>query len=425
MQKLFSLRLKDLWYSFKSQHFAFWSISAYLAFEYVRPQSIIKSIDILPWGQITLILTLLGILSEKYKPKVDPAIGNLLILYFVIILLSSTFAYDSGYAFSKLKDYYIWVISYLMIVYSVTTAERFFLFIALFILFSFKISFSLAKVWAMRGFAFADWGLMGPPGFFQNSGELAIQMLVLFGISFYFAKALRPYTSKIVGYVLMLVPITAIMTVLGASSRGAQLGLAIQILFIYKWQKLSFKYLIIGAAIVSLAYNFLPEEQKARFSEAGDDKTSVQRLLYWEHGYEMIKDNPILGVGFYNFVVVYNEKYSADTLFGSAQLPHNIFIQIGTDTGLLGLIVILFTILAQFKMNWRLRKKCDLSSATDMFYFEMSRGLDLALMGFLVAGQFVTVTYYPFFWINLALVTALNTAFYNDKRLNKEHANNK
>jgi hypothetical protein len=28
------------------------------------------------------------------------------------------------------------------------------------------------------------------------------------------------------------------------------------------------------------------------------------------------------------------------------------------------------------------------------------------MWGFLIAGQFVTVTYYPFFWINLAMMVA-------------------
>jgi hypothetical protein len=37
----------------------------------------------------------------------------------------------------------------------------------------------------------------------------------------------------------------------------------------------------------------------------------------------------------------------------------------------------------------------------------MAHGLDGALIGFLVGGFFVTVLYYPFFWINLAMTVAL------------------
>jgi hypothetical protein len=43
----------------------------------------------------------------------------------------------------------------------------------------------------------------------------------------------------------------------------------------------------------------------------------------------------------------------------------------------------------------------------------MAQGLDCSLVGYLVAGFFVTVLYYPFFWINLAMTVALHNAARN------------
>ena len=43
----------------------------------------------------------------------------------------------------------------------------------------------------------------------------------------------------------------------------------------------------------------------------------------------------------------------------------------------------------------------------------MSHGLDAALIGYLACGFFVTVLYYPFFWINLAMTVALHNAAVN------------
>jgi hypothetical protein len=40
----------------------------------------------------------------------------------------------------------------------------------------------------------------------------------------------------------------------------------------------------------------------------------------------------------------------------------------------------------------------------------MAHGLDGAMIGFVVSGFFVTVLYYPYFWINLAMTVALNNA---------------
>ena len=37
----------------------------------------------------------------------------------------------------------------------------------------------------------------------------------------------------------------------------------------------------------------------------------------------------------------------------------------------------------------------------------MAHGLDAGLVGFLVAGFFVTVLYYPFFWIQMTMTVSL------------------
>jgi hypothetical protein len=45
--------------------------------------------------------------------------------------------------------------------------------------------------------------------------------------------------------------------------------------------------------------------------------------------------------------------------------------------------------------------------------FDMSHAFDAALIGFLACGFFVTVLYYPFFWINFAMSVALHNSAVN------------
>ena len=42
------------------------------------------------------------------------------------------------------------------------------------------------------------------------------------------------------------------------------------------------------------------------------------------------------------------------------------------------------------------------------FLYYMAHGLDGALVGYMVSGFFVTVLYYPYFWINMAMTVSLN-----------------
>jgi putative inorganic carbon (hco3(-)) transporter len=140
---------------------------------------------------------------------------------------------------------------------------------------------------------------------------------------------------------------------------------------------------------------------------AGQDNTSKQRLLYWKHGIEMIQDHPILGVGYFNFQPYFAAHYPQDALSGNAQLPHNIFIQVGTDAGLVGLGVFVMLLYRNLRSAREIRLACSSGAGEPAFAGNVAQGLAVALWGFIIAGQFVTVTYYPFFWINLALTVAL------------------
>ena len=47
------------------------------------------------------------------------------------------------------------------------------------------------------------------------------------------------------------------------------------------------------------------------------------------------------------------------------------------------------------------------------FIMSVSKSLSLGIIGFFIAGQFVTVAYYPFFWINLAFIVSLHSILTN------------
>ena len=49
----------------------------------------------------------------------------------------------------------------------------------------------------------------------------------------------------------------------------------------------------------------------------------------------------------------------------------------------------------------------------------MTYGFDMGLVGYLVAGTFVTVFYYPFFWVQIALIVALSNVVGNKTGVNK------
>lgn len=406
MADFLAFRIGAMWRFFRGEHFSFWMVCGYLFFEYVRPQSIYTWLDVLPWGQLFLLLSLVGWLLDKKKSTtwVKHPANKWMVAFLVLIILSSLMAFRPDHSWAHFIDFFGWFIIYFLLINLVNSEKRLFIFLLIFMAASFKLSLHGARVWVSRGFAFDDYGLQGPPGYFENSGELAVQMLMFFPISYRIAMSLKPWLPKLKFWAGLLMPLTAVMTVLGASSRGGQLGVIAQLYQTFLKGRMSMRTLGLAAGVLCIGYYLMPEEQLARFQNTGSDRSSRQRLLYWQGGMEMIKEHPFLGVGYFNFAAYYDEHFPEGRLYGRAQLPHNIFIQVGTDCGITGLFVFVMIIVSSFRATASIRRT--LKASPTHWLYNLSLGLDAALVGFLIAGQFVTITYYPFMWINLAIAVA-------------------
>ena len=407
MDALYSFNPLALWRQFKKEHFAFKMACLYLILEYVRPQSIHPVLNFLPWDKIVIGLAVLALPFDPGRHRVRDATNIWMSLFGAVIIVASTFAMFPSISWSRWFDFFGWYAIYFLIIFSVNTAERFFIFIAIYLVANFKLSFFGARTWASTGFSFSSWGIYGPPGDFQNSSDLSTQMLMFAPIAFELALFVKSRVKRLTYWFLMLGAVTGAMTVLGASSRGAQIALVAQAGWIAIQRKLRFRVIAGVAILVAIAYALLPAAEKARFASAGTDNTSIQRLDYWRGGLKMIEHHPLLGVGYFNFPAVYAIQDPTKLWHGKAQLPHNIFIQVGTDAGLLGLGIFLVLIYRNFKIARDIRRECDRNADAPAYAPSVARGLAVTAWGFVIAGQFNTVAYYPFLWINLALTVAL------------------
>jgi hypothetical protein len=69
----------------------------------------------------------------------------------------------------------------------------------------------------------------------------------------------------------------------------------------------------------------------------------------------------------------------------------------------------MFTFVNNFRTRkLSLREEGEKKEVKMRFVYYMAHGLDGALIGYLASGFFVTVLYYPYFWINLAMTVSLN-----------------
>jgi len=402
MRDLYALRVRSMWRFLTKQPLSYWLICIYLFFEYVRPQSIYEPLDVLPWARLSIVLCLLAFFLEGRSWRLRGPADMVLMLFCAIVLASSALADSPAASLRALPVFLSWVLIYILISRSVTTEGRFLVFVLSFLLYNFKMSLHGTRSWAGIGFAFRDWGVTGAPGWFQNSGEFGIEMTMFFPISVCFILALRRYwgNGKLILFVLL--PVTAVIGMVASASRGALVGGAAVLVWFLLRSRHKFRTLIATAAIVAVAVAILPDEQMQRLQETGTDATSLSRISYWKDGIKITNEHPILGIGYANWEQYYLMHYNP-----RGQLPHNIFVQAGSELGYSGLLVFGLLIVYTFVINSRTRKLAR-QLPEGGFIVGMARGLDGALVGYLVSGFFVTVLYYPYFWINLAMTVALH-----------------
>lgn len=398
---LFRLRVRAIWRFLQTQPASFWAINFYIFVEYVRPQQVWPSLDVLPWGLTAIALSLVLFVLEGRTPRLRTVAGPLLMVFCAVLVVSSFMALNPSVSFEGWELFFTWILIYVLITNIVTTEQRFFVFILAFLLYSFKMSQHGFRTWMMNGFGFSSWGATGGPGWFHNSGEFGIQMCIFLPLSVEFVLALRPHVGKLTRWFLYLFPVTAVGSMVASSSRGALVGGAAVALWWVWRSKHRVRALVAMVIVAAATWVVIPPEQKARFSTAGEDETSTSRLERWQAGIEMANEHPLFGIGYNNWMDYYGP------------LSHNILIQAWSELGYTGLLALLALIAATFVVNAQTRRLIRPVPTSTSFLEHMAYGLDGALIGFLVSGFFVTVLYYPFFWINLSMTVALHAAARN------------
>jgi O-antigen ligase len=217
---------------------------------------------------------------------------------------------------------------------------------------------------------------------------------------------LKQYWGRTKILLFYFIAVTGLLTVVATDNRGTQLGLACVGIWYAMKSRLGLKALL-GILIVGVAlYQIAPPEMLAKFETAGEDGTSQARLVLWGYGVDVVQDHPLLGIGYENWVD-YCWYFNPHRLEKgvSCLVPHNTYVSAAAETGLLGLLFYLLLIITIFRVNMRTRANAR-TSKNDFIYY-MAHGLDAGLVGYMVSSIFVTVLFYPIFWVQLALTVAL------------------
>lgn len=241
----------------------------------------------------------------------------------------------------------------------------------------------VAKIISIQAVILAVIGILQSMGVLQNCGagvapcgflvnrNLFGSYLVL-GLPFIllgFHNSIKPQIkqetkqeSNFIDIILHLVGIILILIGIYLSqTRSAYLATAFIGLFYVLYFLLNLRFLYVALAvlvfgtvggIVFYKYsilnieNFDPNSKEKSWRDLTQTDSQAERLLLWEKTIEMIKENPLLGVGFQNWKYQI-PKYSLEGLRSeknevNVQRPHNDFLWIAAESGLITLLLYVF-----------------------------------------------------------------------------------
>ncbi len=205
------------------------------------------------------------------------------------------------------------------------------------------------------------------------------------------------YKQKIYRIIFGILIWVGIYIVLSLYSRGAYLALFAGFLVISLLRKRIF--LIPLILLLIFWQTILPPKVVARINQTKTeegtlDSSSTRRIDVWKSSIELVKDNPVTGIGFNVF------QYLPGYELGDT---HNIFIKILLEQGVIGFFIFLILFWLVFIRGWHLYRK-----SNDTFLKGLGLGFIACLAATIVANFFGDRWTYPqigaYFWVFLALV---------------------
>jgi len=402
----FSINVREMWIQLRQEPLFFWLFCGYLFVEYVRPQSIYPFLAFIPWAKLFVIGAAIGSFRSNEAVSSSSSLTKYYWGLILAVFFSATFAEFPALAFDQYIVVLNWLIIYYLFIRIVTTKFRFFIVVLLIMLASYKMSQHAALSFAKRGFTFERWGIAGTPGFFGNAADLGVQMLIVLPLSIVLIKGCYTYWSPLKKGFFIFLPITVLTTIIATGERNTLVGLAAICLVAAMSSKKRFRSLLFISVLSVCFIALIPQELLNRFDTVGKDATSLTRLTYWKRGIEFFVEHPALGIGYNNWVPYYLKYHANGSLSGGSQeVAHSTPITVLAELGLLGFFFYYGIALKTIAINMRSMKISNFSQ--DRIWRDLPLALNIGLVGFLTASIFISVTFYPFMFIQASLSMAL------------------
>jgi O-antigen ligase len=195
-------------------------------------------------------------------------------------------------------------------------------------------------------------------------------------------------------------------------SRGGLIAVLIMAVFYVPLARVRPRHLALGVLVVLPLLSLVPSAYWQRLallgtgiSGSGQVDMSVQkRAASQQIALEMFADNPIGGVGAANYPDTYFHYALQLDSPDAANYAHDLYLQIGAETGLLGLVTFGASMLLVMRAVWRRRALA--ARLGDRMTEGLTTSCLLSLATYLIGSAFLPAAYPRYLWILVGLAVA-------------------
>ncbi len=374
-----------------------------------------------------VVVTAFAYMIYKNKPKFRFTAIHFWVFAFGFWMLISTIfnlQIDSGFVWYKYGEF----LKVLALFFFVTITVEKKVHVDTFV---WAIVLSISSYAAMEAFKFILSGgghrIVGKAGIIADRNDLAVAVNMCIPLILYLRNTA---SNKNIRLGLLVLALLNVLAIVGTYSRGGFVGLAI--LFVALWLKSNRKlvYSLIAVALLPVLYESAPEDWKQRQSTvetaATEDSSFIGRLWAWKIATLIAADNPLTGGGFKATTdpVLWNTYAPVTPDYGPIETPpipldkapkaaHNIYFQVLSSGGFVGLFLFLAMMLAGFSRS-RKNEKIAIKE-NRLWQSELSSAINLSFVAYGITGLNVSLAYFELIYALLALVIVVSHAVNKEK----------
>lgn len=392
--------------------YLYWWLLVAIFFEYVRPGQWVPGIDAIKLNSlIPLTLFAITLFAKGLRPFQQifaDRSARWLSLFLLLVLLSVPVADVTEYSFNIFKAIFGYYLMFLMIARVATSSRRLYgIFGALIAshLFMIVMTPDILRSTGERPY------MRGGP-FLGDGNDFALSLCILIPMTVAIAQGTKSRAGRIAAWGTVVVFLLAIV---GSQSRGGTLGAVAVVAFLWLLSKRKIVGLVIMAVAAVAVALYASDAYFDRISTIRNyqsEGSAQGRLIAWKASLRMAAERPLSGVGAGHFPVAFGARYMPQDLGPMPWLTaHSTYFLVLGELGLPGITTVLAIVLGNIRATLVQRRRllqslCDppvrqSMSLADLLYF-----VSASMVGFAVAGAFLSAAYYPHVFVLTGIMLA-------------------